>query len=100
MPTFSTEVPHQLGTAQAAERLRKFIEQTQVQYQDLLSDLQGQWLGNVLTFAFKAYGFKINGTLTVDDTAARLTGNLPLAAVPFRGKVEQVIQRELQRELA
>ena len=100
MPTFSTEVPHQLGAAQAAERLKQFVAQVREQYKDLVTDLQGVWTDNLLTFSFKTYGFKIHGTLTVDETAARLSGQLPFAAVPFRGKIEQAVAGELRRELA
>ncbi len=100
MPTFSTEVPHQLGTEQATERLKQFVEQVREQYKDFVTDLQGNWTDNLLTFSFKTYGFKIDGTLTVDETAARLAGNLPFAAIAFRGKIEQSIAGELRRELS
>jgi DNA-binding transcriptional regulator GbsR (MarR family) len=100
MPTFSTEVPHQLGTTQATERLKQFIEHTREQYKDLVSDLEGDWNDSRLTFSFKAYGLKISGTLAVDETAARLSGHLPFAALAFRGKIEQSIESVLRRELA
>ena len=100
MPTFNTEVAHQLGQEQATERLKQFLEQVREQYKDFVTDLQGNWTDNILTFSFKTYGFKIDGTLTVDDQAARLAGNLPFAALVFRGKIEQSIASELRRELS
>jgi hypothetical protein len=100
MPTFSTEVPHRLGTEQATQRLMQFMEQVREQYKEFATDLQGQWTDNRLTFSFKAYGLQIDGTLTVSDTAARLAGNLPFAALAFRGKIEQSIATELRRELS
>ena len=100
MPAFNTEVPHQLGTEQATQRLKRFVEQVREQYKDFVTDLQGNWTDNLLTFSFQAYGLKIDGTLTVDETAARLAGNLPFAALPFRGKIEQSIAAELRRELS
>jgi hypothetical protein len=99
MPTFNTEVTHQLGQAQATERLKQFLEQVREQYKDFVTELQGNWTDNILTFSLKTYGFKIDGTLTVDDQAARLVGNLPFAALVFRGKIEQSIASELRREL-
>ncbi len=99
MPTFSAEVPHQLGSEQATQRLRQFIDQAREQYRDVVSDVQGSWSDNLLTFSFKSYGFKIDGTLTVGETTARVVGNMPFAAVPFRGKIEQSIAAELRREL-
>ena len=44
------------------------------QYKDFVTDLQGNWIDNILTFSLKTYGFKIDGTLTVDDKAVRLAG--------------------------
>ena len=100
MPTFNTEVSHQLGQEPATARLKHFMEQVREQYKDFVTDLQGNWIDNILTFSLKTYGFKIDGTLTVDDKAVRLAGNLPLAAIVFRGKIEQSIASELRRELS
>jgi hypothetical protein len=100
MPSFSTEVEHQLGQEEATKRLTKLIEQVRQQYSDFVTELNGEWAENVLTFSLKTYGFKIDGTLTVDDQLARLSGNLPFAALAFRGKIEQSIVGELRRELS
>jgi hypothetical protein len=100
MPSFNTEVAHQLGQEQATARLKSFLEQVRIKYQDFVSDLQGNWTDNILTFSLKTYGFTIDGTLTVSDTSARLTGNIPFAAMAFRGKIEQSIAGELRRELS
>lgn len=100
MPSFSTEVAHQLGKTQATERLKTFLEQVRLKYQDFVSDLQGNWTDNVLTFSLKTYGFAIAGTLTIEDTSARLAGTIPFAAIAFRGKIEQSIASELRRELS
>jgi hypothetical protein len=100
MPSFNTEVAHQLGQEQATARLKSFLDQVRLRYQDFVSDLQGNWTDNVLTFSLKTYGFAIDGTLTVSDTTARLAGTIPFAALAFRGKIEQSIAGELRRELS
>ena len=69
------------------------------QYGDFVTELEGDWNNNVLSFSLKTYGFKIDGTLTVEDQLARLHGNLPFAALVFRGKIEQSITGELRRIL-
>ncbi len=99
MPKFNTEVPHELGAQEATERLKSFLEQVQERYQDQVSNLSGDWNENVLTFSLTTYGFTIDGTLTVEEQLARLTGNLPMAASFFRGKIEESIAGELQRAL-
>lgn len=100
MPTFRTEVPHQLGQQQAVERLKQFLNQAQEEYKDLVTNLQGSWAENVLTFSLQTYGFQIDGTLTVGEDSAFLAGQLPLAAGMFRGKIEQSLASTLRRELA
>ena len=100
MPSFNTEVPHQLGQEEATQRLKNLLDQVRKQYKDFVTDLHGDWANNVLTFSLKTYGFTIDGTLTVEDELARLSGNLPFAALAFRGKIEQSIAGELRRELA
>jgi len=100
MPSFNTEVKHQLGKDEARNRLQKLLEQVRQQYSDFVTELEGQWDDNVLTFSLKTYGFKIDGTLTVEDHLAQLSGNLPFAALAFRGKIEQSIVSELRRELS
>lgn len=100
MPTFRTEVPHQLGQQQAVARLKQFLDQVRDEYKDLVSSLQGTWAENVLTFSLQTYGFQIDGTLTVGEESALLAGQLPLAASVFRGKIEQSIASTLRRELA
>ena len=100
MPSFKSEVEHQLGQEEATKRLKKLLDQVRQQYGQFVTELQGDWADNVLTFSLKTYGFKINGILTVEDEIARLSGNLPFAALAFRGKIEQSIMGELRRELA
>ena len=99
MPAFNTEVKHQLGKEEATRRLKGFLEQVRERYKDQVSDLQGSWTDNVLNFMLKTYGFNISGILTVQDDVVHLTGQLPLAAMAFRGKIEQSISNELEREL-
>jgi hypothetical protein len=100
MSSFSTEVPHQLGKQAATERLKTFIEKVSERYKDQVSHMEGSWNDNTLGFSLTTYGFNISGTLTVEDNLARLEGKLPLAALAFRGKIEQTIASELARELA
>jgi len=99
MPQFSAEIPHSLGAPEATQRLVRFVDQVRNQYQDQVSDVQGEWDDQVLTFSITTYGFTIDGTLTMHDDRASVQGKLPFAALPFRGKIEQSIASELQHEL-
>ncbi|HJN12681.1 MAG: polyhydroxyalkanoic acid system family protein [Pirellulaceae bacterium] len=100
MPSFKTEVPHQLGKEKAIEKLSSFLDDVAEKYKDQVSKLDGDWSDNVLDFSLTTYGFSITGKLTVDEEVARLDGQLPFAAVAFRGKIEKGIASELERALS
>ena len=100
MPSFKTEVPHQLGKEKAIEKLRSFLDGVAEKYKDQVSKLDGTWTDNVLDFSLTTYGFSITGKLTVDEEVAQLDGKLPFAAIAFRGKVENGIATELERALS
>jgi hypothetical protein len=100
MPSFSTEVPHQLGKEQATQRLKSFIEMVSQRFKEQVSRMEGSWEDHELNFSLTTYGFNISGQLTVEDDRAHLTGELPLAAAIFKGKIEESIAEELRRELA
>jgi hypothetical protein len=99
MPGFRTEVRHPLGREAAAERLKSFLDQVAQRYKEQVSSLEGDWTDNVLAFTLTTYGFKIPGTLTVEDDVAVIEGQLPFAAVAFRGKIESSIKSALEKAL-
>jgi len=100
MPSFKTEVPHNLGKEQAVEKLQSFIDGVAAKYKDQVSKLDGNWTDNVLDFALTTFGFSITGKLTVDENVAKLDGQLPFAALAFRGKIEKGITEELEKALS
>ena len=100
MPKFKADVPHKLSQDEATERLKTFLEKVKERYQDQVSQLDGEWVDNVLNFSLTTYGFTIDGKLTVDDDKAALDGKLPFAAVAFKGKIEQSIASELEKALS
>jgi len=100
MPAFHTEVPHSLGKQEATERLKKFIDLVREHYKNQVSQIDGAWNENELNFSLTTFGFKITGDLTVEEERAVLDGQLPFAAVAFRGKIEQGIKAELEKALS
>ncbi len=99
MPAFKAEVAHSLGQAEAIARLKDFLDRISQRYKDQVSHLEGQWDDNILTFSLTTYGFTLTGTLTVEEESARVEGQLPFAAVAFRGKIEKSIAEEIEQEL-
>lgn len=100
MPSFSTQVSHSLDQQTAVHRLNGLMNGLQAKYKDVASDVQGTWTDNVLNFSLKVMGFTITGKVTVQDQVANVTGQLPLAAALFRGRIEESIKSEMEKELA
>jgi hypothetical protein len=100
MPSFSTTVSHSLDQQSAVDRLKGLMGGLQAKYKDVASDVQGTWTDNVLNFSLKVMGFSITGSVTVLDRVANVAGQLPLAAAMFRGRIEESIKSEMEKELA
>jgi hypothetical protein len=100
MPRFSVHVPHQLSQQEAVSRVQGLLQRVKEKYQSQVSDLEESWADNVLSFKFKTYGFKIGGNLTAEADAVKIDGDLPIAAMMFKGRIEQTIRDELAKRLA
>ena len=100
MPKFSTMVPHGLGKQTARSALEGLLSKVTQKYGDQVSGLEQNWIGDTLNFGFTTYGFKIAGMLEVEDSQVNLQGDLPFAAVMFKGKIESSIQSEIEKALA
>jgi hypothetical protein len=99
MPSLKIDVPHQLGPEEAAVRLKGFLAKVKERYQNQVSDLQETWTGNRLDFAFKTYGFHIKGSMLVEAAHVLFEGQIPFAAMMFKGKIEQTLREEINRVL-
>ena len=100
MPSMTLAVPHQLGQEGATDRLKHFLEKVKRHYSGQVSDLSENWTDNLLQFGFTTYGFRIDGKLTVEPAQIVIDGQLPFAAMMFKGKIEQSIRSELTKLLA
>jgi putative polyhydroxyalkanoate system protein len=100
MPKFGVRVPHTLTKDEARSRLERFVDVIEQKYADKVSDLKQSWEGDVLRFHFKSYGIAIDGEITVADNALNLVGDLPFAAMMFKGKIESEIRDSLEKIVA
>lgn len=100
MPSFNVSVDHQSDRETTLSKLRQFSDIVRRDLQGQVSDVQEQWdeQGN-LDFAFQAMGMKISGRLETDDQSVVLNGNLPFAALPFRGMIEKTIEDKIHEAL-
>jgi hypothetical protein len=100
MPSVQLTIPHQLGQEEALARLKGFLGKVKQRYQTQVSDLHETWTDNVVQFGFKTYGFTVSGQMTVEPADVRFDAKVPMAAMMFKGKIEQTLRDEISRVLA
>ncbi len=101
MPSFNVKVQHDSEPHEVAERLRAFSDKVRGSTKVTVTEIIEEWddQGN-LSFSFKAMGFRIAGKLENRIEAVHVTGNLPFAALPFRGAIEQEVAAKIKEALA
>jgi hypothetical protein len=100
MPKLSLVTPHALGEEEASRRLRGESDAAVAAFGDKVKNLEQTWADNTLSFRFTALGMAVRGNVTVEPSAVKTTADLPLAAMMFKGAIEQQIQERLGRLLA
>ena len=100
MPKLEVNIPHQLGQEEALRRMKQKADFLQKTYGAQATESRQDWTDNVLRFAIQAMGFKINGSVTVEETEIRLHAELPLMAMAFKGVAERRIRQELEQMVA
>lgn len=97
MPKLTFDIPHNHGKEASLDKLKLFLDRVKEKYADKVSSLEGEWQDNVLNFAMTTFGITIKGNLTVEETTARFVGDIPFAAMMFKGQIEQGIRGELEK---
>ncbi|MCC7476255.1 MAG: polyhydroxyalkanoic acid system family protein [Pirellulales bacterium] len=100
MPKFGFRVPHTLSKEEARSRLERFVEAIEAKFANQVSDLQQTWEGDTLKFQFKTFGIALNGGISVEENQLSLAGEIPFAAMMFKGKIESEFREQLERLVA
>jgi len=100
MPSMNLAISHSLSKEEAIERVQRHIELAKQMYGSHVSNLDEQWSENVLYYGFSAMGFATSGTVRVEEGQVHVDTKLPLAAVMFRGRIEETVRTQLGRILA
>lgn len=95
MPAIKMQVPHHLTQEEATSRVKTLIQDLRIQFGSQVRHLQEEWSQNGSSFRFDVMGFTVSGTLSIEPTQVELTGQLPMAALPFRNRIETVIRNKL-----
>lgn len=104
MPKFSTSVPHSFGVAKAKESLKSYMEKAKEMSPDKFSSLQTDWAkwdtDNQVGFAISISGINIKGLMNVTDDKIAVDGDIPFAAMMFKGKIEQGFRDMVEKVIA
>jgi hypothetical protein len=100
MPSFAMTVPHRLTQEEALGRIQRMLGEMKQQYGNQVTDLNETWNGNTGEFSMTAMGMKISGNVAVEPGEVKLNGNIPFAAVPFKGQIEKLIREQATQLLA
>ena len=100
MPKFNVSVPHEIDRTEAISKLRTFMDAAREDSPVELSEVTETWdeSGN-LEFAFSAMGFRIDGQMVTEAVQISIRGNLPFAALPFRGALENQLATKIREAI-
>lgn len=96
MPKLELKIPHALSKQEALSRIQRVLPELVEQHSDKISDLKETWSGNTGTFKFKLSGFKVSGTVDVEDSVVIISGDIPFLALPFKSQIENTIRQQAE----
>lgn len=100
MPSSKVTVPHTLGQDEARKRITGMLAEVQAHGGDTITNLQESWADNKGTFSFKARGFDVKGNLLVSESDVKIDLDYPIAARPFKSKIQSAIRTRAETLLA
>lgn len=100
MPRIILEVSHSLGLDEATQRLKDKFAAARAEHQHSVSNLSEEWRDHTFSFAFKAMGMAVRGSVAVEHSRVKLNAELPFAATFFKSAIEQRIRQEVDMILA
>jgi len=89
--------PHKTTKDAAIARIKQMLDENRSKIAENATDVKEEWNDNVLSYAFRAQGQRIEGTLTVTDTDFEIYAKLPLALRLFEGTIQRMIESEVQK---
>jgi hypothetical protein len=100
MAKFNVIVDHSINRDEAVSRLKGFSNRMRDEVPIEVTEVVETWddSGN-LVFAFKALGFRISGSVVTCQESVTIVGDLPFAALPFRGAIESQIAEKIKEAI-
>jgi hypothetical protein len=91
MPKIRLSVAHQLGQEAAKNRIAALIADSRARCAGQVSQVAECWNGYVDAISFHAMGFSVTGQLDVQPAQVMIELNVPWAAYPLKGRIENEI---------
>ncbi|MEL7496221.1 MAG: hypothetical protein AAFN77_01335 [Planctomycetota bacterium] len=100
MPKFKVAVDHGIDREIAIQRLRSFSTKVREDAPVEIAEVYEEWdeEGN-LQFAFAAMGLKVSGKMVTCQVKVTINGQIPFAAIPFRGQLEKQLAEKVREAL-
>jgi Putative polyhydroxyalkanoic acid system protein (PHA_gran_rgn) len=87
-------IPHRLGKAEAARRLRSGLGSARTRYGHLMQVQEETWESDRLTLRVSALGQSANGVIDVAEDNLRLEVQLPWLLAKLGETIKSVVRRE------
>ena len=101
MPNLTKNYPHSLGKEEAARRLKERIASEKINKANVASVSKEVWNDPYnLDFAMTLFGYRVDGTLKVEDSEIVVNLNLPFVAMMVKGMIESQMQEQMETMLA
>jgi hypothetical protein len=100
MPRLTLEVSHALGLEQATQRLKDKFAAALAEHRERISHFREEWTDHTLSFGFQVMGMSVSGQVAVGPEKVKVDADLPLAAMFFKGAIEDRLRQEVGRVLA
>ena len=100
MAKMKISVEHHLEQEEVKERLENFFNLLKEEYGNSLQNIQENWNGNQLVFSFTGMGMTVDGTMDIKPEEVIVEGTIPLAALPFKNRIESTLRDQLSTLLS
>lgn len=100
MPSSTVKVPNPLSKQEALQRIQGMLAGLQEKGGDQITDLQETWTQDGGSYSFKVRGHEVSGVLKVGEDEVEIDLSYPMAARPFKGKIESMLRDRTEALLA
>lgn len=99
MPSLEFSVPHHLDPNEVVTRLKGFLSALRAQNDMKFLIKKEEWQDNTLNCSFSSYGFAMDAVTHVQPNELKFHLSIPIAAMLFKGQIEDQLRAELTKAL-